>query len=75
MNIGKNPTLGDNEQTIEVHFFNFDAVIYDQILTISVLEFIRVEKKFESLSELQKQLGKDKKTSLDFIRNYETTLL
>lgn len=75
MNIGTNPTIGDNDQTIEVHFFNFDADIYDRILTISVLEFIRVEKKFESLSELQQQLGKDKKFSLDFISQYEKTLL
>lgn len=75
MNIGKNPTIGDNEQTIEVHFFNFDKDIYNQNLTVSVLEFIRTEQKFESLAELQRQLDKDKQFSLDFISQYEATLL
>ncbi|MFD2908370.1 bifunctional riboflavin kinase/FAD synthetase [Flavobacterium ardleyense] len=75
MNIGKNPTIGDNEQTIEVHFFNFNEDIYGKNLTISVLEHIRSEKKFESLAELQSQLDKDKQFSLDFISQHETTLL
>ena len=75
MNIGNNPTIGDNEQTIEVHFFNFNEDIYDKNLTISVLEFIRTEQKFESLAELQRQLDKDKQFSLDFISHYEATLL
>ena len=28
MNIGTNPTLGNNKQTIEVHIFDFDKLIY-----------------------------------------------
>jgi riboflavin kinase/FMN adenylyltransferase len=75
MNIGTNPTIGDNEQTIEVHFFNFNADIYEKNLTVSVLEFIRTEKKFESLVELQRQLDKDRKFSLDFIESHAKTVL
>lgn len=69
MNIGKNPTLGDNEQSIEVHFFELNEDIYNENLQISILEHIREEHKFNSLTALQVQLEKDKGFSLDFIKN------
>lgn len=69
MNIGKNPTLGDNEQSIEIHFFELNEDIYNENLQIAFLENIREEHKFNSITELQAQLEKDKIFSLDFIRN------
>jgi len=69
MNIGKNPTLGENEQSIEVHFFNLNEDIYNRNLQILILEHIREEQKFNSLSELQAQLDKDKLFSLNYIQN------
>lgn len=69
MNIGKNPTIGENEQSIEVHFFELNRDIYNENLKISILEHIREEQKFNSLSELQAQLEKDKSFSLDYIQN------
>lgn len=69
MNIGKNPTIGENEQSIEVHFFNLDKDIYNKNLKISILEHIREEQKFNSLTELQTQLEKDKLFSLNYIQN------
>ena len=69
MNIGKNPTIGENDQSIEVHFFNLNENIYKKSLHISILEHIREEQKFNSLSELQAQLDKDKLFSLNYIQN------
>jgi riboflavin kinase/FMN adenylyltransferase len=69
MNIGNNPTLGENEQSIEVHFFELNEDIYNENLQISILEHIREEHKFNSLTALQVQLEKDKGFSLDFIKN------
>lgn len=69
MNIGNNPTLGENEQSIEVHFFELNEDIYNENLQISILEHIREEHKFNSITELQVQLEKDKTFSLDFIKN------
>lgn len=69
MNIGNNPTLGENEQSIEVHFFELNEDIYNENLQISILEHIREEHKFNSLKALQVQLEKDKGFSLDFIKN------
>ena len=69
MNIGKNPTLGDNEQSIEIHFFDINEDIYNKNLQISILEHIREEQKFNSLTKLQAQLEKDKLFSLNYIQN------
>lgn len=69
MNIGNNPTLGENEQSIEVHFFELNEDIYNENLQISILEHIREEHKFNSLTALQTQLKIDKGFSLDFIKN------
>ena len=69
MNIGHKPTLGENEQSIEVHFFELNEDIYNKNLEISFLEHIRDEKKFNSITELQSQLEKDKAFSLGFIKN------
>jgi riboflavin kinase / FMN adenylyltransferase len=67
MNIGFNPTVNGQKQTIEVNLFDFDADIYGQKLEISLLEYIREEQKFGSVDLLKEQLNKDKNTALDFI--------
>jgi riboflavin kinase/FMN adenylyltransferase len=67
MNIGTRPTVEGKSLTIEVHYFNFDADLYNQQLTITVLKRIRSEQKFESFEVLKSQLASDKETSLSFI--------
>ncbi len=67
MNIGFNPTVNGQKQTIEVNLFDFDADIYGQKLEISLLEYIREEQKFGSVDLLKEQLNRDKKTALDFV--------
>ena len=69
MNIGIRPTISGEHQTIETHFFDFDENIYNKIITIQLLSFIREEQKFDSLDSLTKQLQNDKKISLEFIQN------
>ena len=67
MNIGFNPTVGGQTQSIEIHFLNFDEDIYDLEITVSLLQYIREEQKFDSVTLLKEQLENDKKTTLDFI--------
>lgn len=69
MNIGTRPTVAGKNQTIEVHFFDFDKDIYNQNITIEILEFIRDEHKFESLDALKNQIQKDKEFSINFLNN------
>jgi riboflavin kinase/FMN adenylyltransferase len=68
MNIGHNPTVGENNKTIEVHFFDINEDLYDKIVTVSILKFIRSEEKFESIDALKMQLNKDREFSKSYLR-------
>ena len=68
MNIGFNPTVSNNQnETIEIHFFDFKTSIYNLEIKIEMLERIRDEKKFNSKEELIEQLNLDKITALTYI--------
>ena len=69
MNIGNRPTVDGKNQTIEVYFIDFEKDIYDENITIEILEFIRNEQKFDSLDLLKAQIQKDKEMALSFIKN------
>ncbi|MEN2486670.1 bifunctional riboflavin kinase/FAD synthetase [Flavobacterium sp. B11] len=69
MNIGFNPTVNGEKQTIEVHLFNFDKDIYDQKIEVSLLHYIREEQKFGSIDALKAQLNQDQTDSLAFINS------
>ncbi|NNJ88562.1 MAG: bifunctional riboflavin kinase/FAD synthetase [Eudoraea sp.] len=67
MNIGTNPTVDGQHQSIEVHFFNFNEDLYHKHIQVNILHWIREEQKFNSLEELKQQLKKDKKTARSLI--------
>ena len=67
MNIGNNPTVNGEKQTIEVHFLDLDKSLYDSHLKVELLHRIRDEKKFDSVEALKEQLHRDKQQTLDFI--------
>ena len=61
LNIGTRPTLDNgSDRSIEVHLFDFHEDIYEQHMEIHFIRFIRNEKKFDTVAELQKQLQADK---------------
>ena len=68
MNIGFNPTVAGENLSIEVHYFDFDADLYDQKIRVSVLKYLRSEQKFESVELLKEQLKKDRNTALGYIK-------
>lgn len=59
INIGNNPTVGNAQQTIEVHIPGLSSDLYDQHMTISFERFLRDERKFASLADLQRQIRED----------------
>ena len=67
MNIGNRPTINGNHQTIEVHFFDFNADLYGQNLQIELLYFLRDEEKFDTIESLIIQLKKDEQTARAFV--------
>ncbi|PKQ45904.1 bifunctional riboflavin kinase/FAD synthetase [Confluentibacter flavum] len=72
MNIGMNPTVNGETESIEVHFFNFDDNIYNKKIQINLLNRIRDEQKFESVEALKNQLLKDKQASLKYIQSQDS---
>ncbi len=68
-NIGMRPTIDAENVTIEAHLFNFNSNIYGEKITIVFLSRIRDEMRFNSLSELKVQLGKDAITAKTMLHN------
>lgn len=52
LSIGYNPTFGGKEQTIEVNILDFNHDIYGNTITLEFVEYLRDEKKFNSLEDL-----------------------
>jgi len=67
MNIGFNPTVNGQKQTIEVHLFDFDEDIYGKQIEVSLLKYLREEQKFGSVDLLKEQLNQDKLNALAFV--------
>ena len=70
MNIGFNPTVDGKNQSIEIHYFDFNADLYNHEIRVSILKRIRSEQKFESVDLLKEQLEKDKKTALNYLNKF-----
>ena len=66
MNFGIRPTFGENINTIEVHIFEFDNDIYGKNISVNILDFIRDEKKFNSVDDLITQINKDINYAKDY---------
>ncbi len=64
MNIGTNPTVNGQDQSIEVHVLGWSGDLYDKPLQVALLDRIRNEVKFDSMEALQQQLEKDKELIL-----------
>ena len=62
LNIGSCPTVNGNEQSVsvEVHILNFQRDIYQELIKIEFVEYLRPEVKFESVEKLTWQLRQDK---------------
>ena len=58
-NIGENPTIGSDTFRSETYLFGFDACAYGETAKVELTEFIRAEKKFESLEALRAQVLSD----------------
>lgn len=59
-NIGINPTfINESEVNVETHIFDFDDDLYGEQMTVYFKDFIREEKKFDSVNDLISQIKKD----------------
>ena len=59
-NIGVRPTVSDNENVVmETYIIDFSGDLYGQKIAVSLVKFLRDERKFSSLDELKKQISED----------------
>tara|TARA_Y100001970_G_scaffold166297_1_gene203368 strand:+ start:964 stop:1884 length:921 start_codon:yes stop_codon:yes gene_type:complete len=60
-NLGFRPTFNQKKILLEVHLFNFSGNLYNKILFVEFLKFIRKEKKFKNINQLRAQIKTDLK--------------
>ena len=58
-NLGMRPTVDGDERLLEVHVFDFHGDLYGKILRVEFQQFLRGERKFDSLEALREQISKD----------------
>jgi riboflavin kinase/FMN adenylyltransferase len=69
LNIGTRPTFNKNadSRSIEVNIFDFEEDIYEKEVTLTFIDKIRDEQKFEGVEMLVKQLKLDKISALKIL--------
>tara|TARA_B100001250_G_scaffold388962_1_gene387652 strand:+ start:150 stop:1073 length:924 start_codon:yes stop_codon:yes gene_type:complete len=60
-NLGYRPTFNQKKILLEVHLFNFSGNLYNKLLSVEFLKFIRREKKFKNVNQLKAQIKTDLK--------------
>lgn len=60
-NLGRRPTVEteDARRLLEVHVFDFEGDLYDQVIEAKFLRYIRTEQKFDSVEALKAQIELD----------------
>ena len=69
MNVGTRPTFGGHHQTLEVHIFQLHDNLYGQQLSVSFVQRLREERRFESSEALRMQLQQDACQVEEYFRN------
>lgn len=65
-NIGTRPTVNGTYITVEPWLLDFQGDLYGRKITLEFYKFLRPEKKFEAISDLQAEIRKNAAQTLDF---------
>jgi len=57
--LGIRPSFEPPVELLEPHFFDFSGDLYGHMIEVALIEFLRPEAKFDSLEDLQRQIGAD----------------
>ena len=67
-NIGVKPTVSDEEKVgLETFILDFEGDIYGETVRVELLYYIRPEKRFANVKELEQQIRRDSQTSMDYL--------
>ena len=68
LSIGRRPTFYNSGDIVpEVYVYDFNEEIYNEYVTVKVIERLRGEEKFSSAEELIEQMNKDKELGLEIL--------
>jgi len=67
INIGGNPTFGEQALKVEVHLIGFTEQLYSQPLEVDFLSRLRDVRPFSGVEELKLQLNRDLAAALDIV--------
>ncbi|CCJ33538.1 bifunctional riboflavin kinase/FAD synthetase [Caloramator australicus] len=67
-NIGYNPTFEQKQRVCETHILKFEKNIYDKIIKIEFMKYLREERKFNSIFDLQSRIKKDIKLAENYFK-------
>jgi riboflavin kinase/FMN adenylyltransferase len=59
LNLGRQPTFGDNAVAIEAHLLDFQGDLYGERVTLALVHRLREEMKFPSVDALRQQIAAD----------------
>jgi len=65
-NVGYRPTFNGQNLLLEVNIFGINMNLYNKVIKVNFIKFIRPEKKFKSLEVLKKQI----KTDINQVKKY-----
>jgi riboflavin kinase / FMN adenylyltransferase len=58
-NLGIRPSFDPPKELLEAYLFDFDETLYDQVIAVELIAFLRPEAKFDTLEALTAQMDKD----------------
>ncbi|SCW88268.1 riboflavin kinase / FMN adenylyltransferase [Sphingobium faniae] len=58
-NLGIRPSFDPPKELLEPHFFDFSESLYDQVIEVQMIHYLRPEAKFEGMDALTAQIAKD----------------
>jgi riboflavin kinase/FMN adenylyltransferase len=62
--IGKTPTFGGQQQSVEVYILDYQGNLYGQKLKIDIIERLRGDRQFVTAEELRQQIARDIKQGI-----------
>ncbi|MBP1549095.1 MAG: riboflavin kinase, partial [Oscillospiraceae bacterium] len=66
-NVGVKPTVGSDVPLAETYIIGFEGgELYGEVAKVSLVSFIREERKFDSVDELKNQIAEDIKSATNY---------
>jgi riboflavin kinase / FMN adenylyltransferase len=63
LSIGTTPTFEKHELQVEAHLIGFNGDLYDQHIRVEIIDWVREQRKFNSIDALKAQLKQDIRTA------------